>query len=400
MRMGRTLLATGLLGVGLLGVGLLGVGLLSVGHFRAGLLMTPAFAADRTCTQNDIADAVDQTGAVLRKINAETYPQLQAKMRQLKDVKGWTETDYQEQSMVLLQDARTEQLDVQSSDILSRLDAIGSERVDAATACTRLDELSGLTTELAVVLKAKSSYAMSRLDALIQESQPDKGTGKQAALAPPVSPPAVPASPPSQRTPPPVRAEPPLGVAVPPPSAWTTTTEAEQTAAMVAPGAGDADGYSIDEIREATRGFFGQISTGLASVIEHAFRKSGRPVAYVLGNEGGGAFLAGLRYGKGTLFIRRGETRDVYWHGPSIGTDFGLSGSKTMFLIYKLEKPEDLFARFTGIDGSAYFVGGVGLTFLTDGHVVMAPIRSGLGFRVGANLGYVSFTATQTWNPF
>jgi len=162
----------------------------------------------------------------------------------------------------------------------------------------------------------------------------------------------------------------------------------------------EEDGYTIDEIKEATRGFFGTISTGLAGVIEHAFAKSGRPTAYVLGQEGGGAFLAGLRYGEGLLYMRRGGAQRIYWHGPSIGYDFGAAGSRTMFLIYKAHRPEQLYRRFTGIDGSAYLVGGVGITFLTDGRVMMAPIRSGLGLRLGASIGFVRFTGGPTWNPF
>lgn len=162
----------------------------------------------------------------------------------------------------------------------------------------------------------------------------------------------------------------------------------------------DEAGYTIDEIRDATRGFFGTISTNLASVIEHTFSIAGRPTGYVLGQEGGGAFLAGLRYGDGTLFMRTGGTQRVYWHGPTIGADIGAAGSRTLFLIYKLKDPADLFRSFTGLDGSAYFVGGFGVTLMKGGPVIMAPIRSGLGLRLGANIGYVRFTGRPTWNPF
>lgn len=162
----------------------------------------------------------------------------------------------------------------------------------------------------------------------------------------------------------------------------------------------EGGGYSIDEIREATRGFFGTVSTSLASVIEHAFHKGGRPTAYVLGNEGGGAFLAGLRYGEGTLYVRSGGSQKVYWHGPSIGYDLGASGSRTLFLIYGLDDPANLFRSFTGVDGSAYLVGGVGMTLLKGGSVTMAPISSGIGLRLGASIGYVRFSPRPTWNPF
>jgi len=160
------------------------------------------------------------------------------------------------------------------------------------------------------------------------------------------------------------------------------------------------EGYTIDEIREATRGFFGTVSTELASVIEHAFRKTGRPSAYILGQEGGGAFLAGLRYGNGTLYPRSGAARPVYWTGPSVGYDFGAAGSRTLFLIYGLSEPNALFRRFAGIDGQAYLVGGVGITYLRGGNVVLAPIRSGLGLRLGASIGYLRFTDGPSWNPF
>lgn len=162
----------------------------------------------------------------------------------------------------------------------------------------------------------------------------------------------------------------------------------------------ETDGYTIDEIRAASAGFFGQMSANLGSVIEHVFRNSGRPTGYILGTEGGGAFLAGVRYGKGTLYLRSGGTQQVFWHGPSLGLDVGGEGSKTLFLIYKMTAPEQLYASFTGVDGSAYLVGGVGATLVTNGAVIMAPIRSGLGLRLGANIGYIRFTPKATWNPF
>jgi hypothetical protein len=188
--------------------------------------------------------------------------------------------------------------------------------------------------------------------------------------------------------------------APPPGDPYSLPPANEDGTALTDPALGPDDGYTIDEIREATRGFFGTVSTSLASVIEHAFQKGGRPTAYVLGNEGGGAFLAGLRYGEGTLYLRSGGTQKVYWHGPSIGYDVGAEGSRTLFLIYSLDDPANLFRRYTGVDGSAYLVGGVGMTLLKGGPVMMAPIRSGIGLRLGASIGYVRFTSRPTWNPF
>jgi hypothetical protein len=173
------------------------------------------------------------------------------------------------------------------------------------------------------------------------------------------------------------------------------------TVRLPPPNADPADlEYTVEEVRAAGSGFFGSASAGLASVIEYAFQRYGRPNGYVLGSEGGGALLAGLRYGEGELVTKTIGQRKVYWQGPSLGYDFGVDGSRVMFLVYNLRSPEEMFARYGGIDGSAYLVGGVGITFLKRGPVVLAPIRTGVGLRIGANLGYLKFTDEPRLNPF
>lgn len=158
--------------------------------------------------------------------------------------------------------------------------------------------------------------------------------------------------------------------------------------------------FSRREILDAGHGFFGSVSRGLASVVEYAFQKQGRPNGYILGEDLGGAFIAGLRYGEGWLYTRDVGRHKVFWQGPSIGYDAGAEGSKVMVLVYNLRDPSDIYHRFGGVEGSAYVVGGVGLTFQTNDHVVLAPIRSGIGLRLGANVGYLKYTPRPTWNPF
>jgi len=158
--------------------------------------------------------------------------------------------------------------------------------------------------------------------------------------------------------------------------------------------------YGPEDITRAGHRFFGRVTTDLASVVEYAFQHNGRPNGYILGEEGGGAFVAGLRYGEGTLYTKNAGTRKVYWQGPSIGYDFGGEGSKTMMLVYNMRSPDDVYYDYAGVGGQAYIVGGVGITYLKSGPVTMAPIRSGLGLRIGANVGYLKFTRAPTWNPF
>ncbi|WKW51698.1 DUF1134 domain-containing protein [Rhodomicrobium lacus] len=158
--------------------------------------------------------------------------------------------------------------------------------------------------------------------------------------------------------------------------------------------------YSSGEILDAGHRFFGSVSEGLAKVVEHAFQRYGRPTGYILGEDAGGAIVAGLRYGEGTLHTKMYPTQKVYWQGPSIGYDFGAAGSKTLTLVYNLTYPAQIFERFAGVDGSAYLVGGVGITFQQHDDVILAPIRAGVGLRLGANVGYLKYTPSPTWNPF
>ncbi|MEO0618557.1 MAG: DUF1134 domain-containing protein [Pseudomonadota bacterium] len=158
--------------------------------------------------------------------------------------------------------------------------------------------------------------------------------------------------------------------------------------------------FSADEIVRAGHNAFGQVARGFASVVEYAFQKQGRPNGYIIGQEAGGAVVAGLRYGEGMLYTKNAGNHAVYWQGPSVGYDFGAEGSKTMILVYDMRDTSDVYGRFGGVDGSAYLVGGVGITFQQRGHVIMAPIRSGVGLRLGANIGYLKYSRVPTWNPF
>ncbi len=158
--------------------------------------------------------------------------------------------------------------------------------------------------------------------------------------------------------------------------------------------------YSQNEVVDTGHRFFGSISQGLANAVEQVFKSQGRPNGYILGEDAGGAFLAGLRYGEGTLYTKDAGNHRVYWQGPSLGYDFGGEGSKTMVLVYNIRDTADIYARFGGVQGAAYVVGGVGVQFQKHEHVTLAVIRSGVGLRLGANVGYLKYTRQPTWNPF
>ena len=159
--------------------------------------------------------------------------------------------------------------------------------------------------------------------------------------------------------------------------------------------------YQSNELVDNGHRFFGSVSRGLALTIEEAVRRWGEPNGYVLGQEASGAFVGGLRYGEGTLYTRNAGDRKIFWQGPSLGFDFGGDGARTMMLVYNLNRVDDIYQRFGGVDGSLYFIGGFGFTALTAGDgITLVPIRTGVGARLGINVGYLKLTPEATWNPF
>lgn len=162
----------------------------------------------------------------------------------------------------------------------------------------------------------------------------------------------------------------------------------------------DASQYTIEEIVDTGNKFFGSTSGGLAKVVERAFAQYGLPNGYILGQEGSGAFVAGLTYGEGNLYTKNAGQHPMYWQGPSVGIDWGGQGSRVMMLVYDLPSVQSMYGRFGGVNGSAYLIAGVSMTVLTNQNVVIVPVHTGVGARLGLNVGYLKFTEQATWNPF
>jgi hypothetical protein len=160
------------------------------------------------------------------------------------------------------------------------------------------------------------------------------------------------------------------------------------------------EAYSMDEIVQSGHSFFGSTSGGLATAVEKIFSTYGLPNGYILGEEGGGAFVGGLTYGEGTLYTKNAGDFKLFWQGPSVGWDFGGQGSRVMILAYNLEQTDQVYGRFAGLSGSAYFLAGVGFNVLKRNEVLLVPVRTGVGARLGVNIGYLKLTAKPTWNPF
>ena len=344
--------------------------------------------AAATCTADEIAKAVDATGAELRAFNSDMMAALNPKLKQLQAARGWSDEELASHTQALLADNEVAAYDKDAYEQFSRIDELGSAKSDTSD-CQRLADIQAAGKQLVGTMRAKADHLSARVAAAMNE--------ETAAAAPPKSP-VTPAVKPKPKP--------------APAKDWSIATasdpayDAQKQASLdalklpVTPApVGDAT-YSIDEIKQTSSGFFGTITSNLASVLAFAFQKAGQPDGYILGQEAGGAFLAGVRYGDGKLFMKDGSVTQVYWRGPSIGADLGASQSRTMFLVYHLQAKDNVFKLVSGIDGSAFVLGGIGITFLSDGKTIFAPIGSGPGLRLGVNAGYLKFTRERNWTPF
>jgi hypothetical protein len=379
-----------------------------------------AFA--QSCTREDLAAAVDEAGARLRTAAAQGEPRLADRKRRLKEARGWSDAEAEERFHEAVDDDRVALLERMANEQLERVDQLGVVAPGAVVECRRIEEVRAAARELEDTMRARIDHVVARVDTLLAppraaqappspaspqlqpQQQPNQGPPPAAQAPPQVQPaqqtaqaPAAAARPaPAPRPPaPPAVASPPAPAvdAAPAPPPWSTTT-------TIATTEDPGETYTIEEIRLISQGIFGKVSAGLGSIVEHAFSSAGRPTAYIIGDEGSGALIAGFRFGSGILYMRNGATMPIYWHGPSIGTDIGAAGAKVMYLVYKLRDPDQMFRPFTSLEGSAFVVGGVGFNLMTNGTVQTAPIRSGLGIRIGASIGYVRFTRRPSWNPF
>lgn len=187
---------------------------------------------------------------------------------------------------------------------------------------------------------------------------------------------------------------------VPPSSAPAVAPAAPMDTRAQAADASKNGTYAQDDVMSAAEGVFGRGAEGLAKIVEKILKDQGRPNAYIAGREVSGAVVVGLRYGSGTLFHKVEGQMPIFWTGPSLGFDLGANGSKSFVLVYNLYDSADIFHRFPAAEGTAYVVGGFTASYLRRGDVVLIPIRLGVGWRLGVNVGYMNITRKSKWLPF
>jgi hypothetical protein len=254
---------------------------------------------------------------------------------------------------------------------------------------TRLESTGAARGRVALVGWAALWSVALAMPAGAQVRSVDPDHAIDGDLASPVAPPPA-ASGPDEMAPDPRPA--PVTADAPPP--------ARDSGALRASTTDGSETYHEDDLIGAAEGAFGKGAKGIAGVIEGILKKQGEPNGYIVGREGGGAFVVGLRYGSGTLHHKVEGMRPVYWTGPSVGFDAGAAAGSAFVLVYNLYDTQNLFQRFPAGEGQAYFVGGFNVSYLRAGDVVLVPVRLGVGLRLGVNAGYMKFSQKQNWVPF
>jgi hypothetical protein len=186
-------------------------------------------------------------------------------------------------------------------------------------------------------------------------------------------------------------------------TAACTTTGSNGGLEGADPGVGEQrsiETYTVGEIKQQTSDFLGVAAETVGQVVERVFRDQGEPTAYIAGEEGSGAVVAGVRYGRGLMYMKDRPEMEVFWQGPTIGFDWGGNASRVFTLCYNLHYPDMIFRRYPGVDGSAYLIGGVGVNYQRADGIVLAPIRTGVGLRLGASIGYLSYSRERNAFPF
>jgi hypothetical protein len=383
-------------------------------------------AADH-CDARAFGVQIDQTAQALRTINRDSEARFQERLLTIARSKGWTEAQKADKAAAAMDDSKLETFNSEIEELVGKLDALNATpKTDIS--CARLSDLKAVNDKLVSVMRQKAGFILAQLESEAA-SPPISPYSQNTPVEKPSPLPQTATITPEQTTPtavpwsanvakalrPPAQpaTQPPTASQNPPPlPTRPTPPQQEGRVAFLTPPVSDAlpipaspqATYSVEEIRNAGQGVFGTLTSEFAVVMNHAFKTYGQPNAYIVGDEGGGAFLAGLRYGEGKLFTRvngieTGPT-SIYWQGPSIGADIGATGSRTLFLVYNLDNATTLYKRFHGIDGTAYVAGGFGLTVFQSGNLLIVPIRTGLGLRLGASVAYLKFTERASLNPF
>ncbi len=152
----------------------------------ASVLAMPNSAFAETCTAQDIAAAIDQSGARLRVFNKAVQPKLQERMRRYSELLKSPGDAPEDAALDAIEDSKLEALDAKSGELVLRIDTLGRVADNSAPDCAKRDEIKSLSSDLLNIMKEKTDYMLARLDTKISEAGGSSEAPKQSMATPTV----------------------------------------------------------------------------------------------------------------------------------------------------------------------------------------------------------------------
>jgi hypothetical protein len=118
------------------------------------------------CAKADFEAVVNAAGAALRDLAQQNTPLFQAKLRQLKDKRNWTNDQFLQQAEPLVRDETIAGYDKKSEELVARITS-GSGQAEAEPAAPNCALLTGLQADLKLLIKtqqAKWTHMFARIE--------------------------------------------------------------------------------------------------------------------------------------------------------------------------------------------------------------------------------------------
>lgn len=118
-----------------------------------------------TCAKSDFEAVVNEAGAALRGLNEQNTPLFQAKLRQLKEKRNWSNDQFLKEAEPLVRDETIAGYDKTSEELVGRITGAGqSEAAPAAPDCALLADLRSALKLLVEAQKAKWTHMFAKIE--------------------------------------------------------------------------------------------------------------------------------------------------------------------------------------------------------------------------------------------
>lgn len=129
------------------------------------LFWSPAIAQETGCSREAFEAAVGQSAAALRDLTSQNRPLFQARLRDLKDKRGWSHDQFLKEAAPIVQDERAAAFDKESNQLLEDIQRMGAEgSAEPTPDCAALALLKGRMEQLVTAQRAKWAYLIEKVE--------------------------------------------------------------------------------------------------------------------------------------------------------------------------------------------------------------------------------------------